>query len=150
MSGKSRPWRGNSHRRREIKRQLFGQHTHRPCCFCERPLSFDAATLEHVIPRSKRGRLVLANLKISCSPCNRERGDGDFEAFKARKREQMALGPLPPLPPPPAPRLPELDSDLHTTQMAAAAGGEPSTPPAPRRPAFQQDDRLVEALRSRK
>jgi 5-methylcytosine-specific restriction endonuclease McrA len=35
----------------------------------------NAPTLEHVIPRSKRGSNFLANLVVACWHCNSDRGD---------------------------------------------------------------------------
>ena len=45
----------------------------------------DLATLDHVVPRSKGGRLECGNLVLACRACNNERGIMDAGAFHARK-----------------------------------------------------------------
>ena len=65
------------------------------CCFCQQPTRLperrpgrqapDTATLEHVVPRGSGGSQGLRNCRISCWQCNNDRGDMDFEAFKALK-----------------------------------------------------------------
>lgn len=49
------------------------------CAYCHVKLVVkgkDAATLDHIIPRSKGGLAVATNLVTSCAPCNRKkRGD---------------------------------------------------------------------------
>ena len=73
----------NSHQKRELKRTLFGSRLTMRCCFCGCRLSFDEATLEHIVPLSKGGGWKPANLTISCSECNENRGPADFEVFKS-------------------------------------------------------------------
>lgn len=55
------------------------------CCFCGRELTREQATLEHVRLQSRGGPTEIENLKISCSPCNSERGDMGYEKFRGRK-----------------------------------------------------------------
>ena len=71
--------------RRELKKQLFDGRERVPCCFCHRELTREQATLEHVRPQSRGGKMELENLKISCQPCNSERGDMGYEKFRGRK-----------------------------------------------------------------
>lgn len=54
------------------------------CCFCGKQLSFRTATLEHIVPVSKRGSFNRSNLTISCSKCNSERGDKNFFEYLNR------------------------------------------------------------------
>ena len=50
------------------------------CYYCSKVLSLrpnaeNFATLDHVVPKSKGGSNGMRNLVISCSECNREKGD---------------------------------------------------------------------------
>jgi len=53
------------------------------CCFCERLYTLQEITIEHIIPRSKGGTNAISNLLLSCFKCNNDRGNIDFEKFKA-------------------------------------------------------------------
>jgi 5-methylcytosine-specific restriction endonuclease McrA len=72
--------------KRKMKLLLFGGHATRRCCFCRRPLTLGIATLDHVVPLSKGGGSSRGNLRISCGPCNNDRGDQNFEEY--RKKQQ--------------------------------------------------------------
>jgi 5-methylcytosine-specific restriction endonuclease McrA len=76
--------------RRELRKRLFAGRELVPCCFCGRQLDYEEATLEHVRPRSRGGPTLIENLKISCEPCNSERGDMGFEKFRGRKGQSCA------------------------------------------------------------
>lgn len=65
-----------------FKRHFFHGKEFVPCCYCEKPLSFRQATIEHILQSSKGGRTRLGNLAISCAPCNNERQDYTFEEWK--------------------------------------------------------------------
>ena len=46
------------------------------CCWCQKPLSFEEVTVEHLLARSRGGTNDPSNLAIACKPCNNEREDG--------------------------------------------------------------------------
>ena len=71
-------------RRREAKRTLFGGRDVVPCCFCQKPLTYAEATIEHVLPQSRGGTWDLSNLTISCAPCNSARGNMGYQKFRGR------------------------------------------------------------------
>lgn len=48
------------------------------CCFCGKQLSSRTATLEHIVPVSRKGSFNRSNLTISCERCNSDRGDKNF------------------------------------------------------------------------
>ena len=77
----------NSTQKKKIKIRLFGGRASYPCCFCGRILVLTTATLEHVMPLSMGGGWHITNLRLSCRPCNSERGNEDFWEFKNRKRD---------------------------------------------------------------
>jgi 5-methylcytosine-specific restriction endonuclease McrA len=46
-----------------------------PCCaYCQRPTSFGDLTWDHEHPIARGGALGLANLRLTCSRCNRLKG----------------------------------------------------------------------------
>lgn len=70
---------------------LSGPQNHR-CCYCghrmeeidKRLLPFiprNAATKEHVVPKSWGGKTLLENLVAACNQCNYLRGNMDYIAF---------------------------------------------------------------------
>lgn len=48
------------------------------CCYCDKTLTEDTITLEHIVPDSKRGTFNTTNLTVSCSECNNKRGNKPF------------------------------------------------------------------------
>lgn len=76
----------SSIKREHSKRQkslIFGNDTIKYCCYCEIPLSFEEATVEHIIPISKGGPDKLENLTIACPSCNNHRDSSySFEEWR--------------------------------------------------------------------
>ncbi len=54
---------------------LFNKEKYGKCCWCQKPLLFDDATVEHVIPLSEGGsdKISSGNLNIACLECNNGR-----------------------------------------------------------------------------
>lgn len=48
------------------------------CFYCKKDLTFDEATIDHKIPRSKGGKNSFKNLVVACFNCNQEKGDNLF------------------------------------------------------------------------
>lgn len=48
------------------------------CCYCDKVLTPEAVTMEHIVPDSKRGTFNTTNLTVSCSDCNNRRGNKPF------------------------------------------------------------------------
>lgn len=72
-----------------IKRRLFDGAKKKPCFYCKNNLTFDDATIDHKVPRSKGGETSLENSVISCRKCNNKKGSTSFEDFlKTRKWHQ--------------------------------------------------------------
>lgn len=61
-------------KRRTIKRQLLAQRPE--CHYCHRPLTFEKATLDHVLPRVKFPHLAndAGNVVLACYECNQRKG----------------------------------------------------------------------------
>lgn len=48
------------------------------CCYCDKILTPETVTMEHIVPDSKRGTFNTTNLTVSCSECNNRRGNKPF------------------------------------------------------------------------
>lgn len=48
------------------------------CCYCDRLLSPETVTMEHIVPDSRRGTFNTTNLTVSCSEHNNQRGNKPF------------------------------------------------------------------------
>lgn len=79
----------NTQTRHNRRRQLFGGRATVPCCFCRKTLIPATATIEHVRPISRGGSNDLSNLRLSCSPCNYDRGVRDFDEFQRETRKRI-------------------------------------------------------------
>ena len=59
------------------------------CAYCEAPMVLEpqnskrAATLDHVIPRSRGGEHHWENVVCACRTCNEEKGDMTADEFRA-------------------------------------------------------------------
>ena len=48
------------------------------CCYCDKVLTSETVTMEHIVPDSKRGTFNTTNLTVSCGDCNNKRGNKPF------------------------------------------------------------------------
>ena len=48
------------------------------CCYCDKVLTDETLTMEHIVPDSKRGTFNTTNLTPACGPCNNKRGNKPF------------------------------------------------------------------------
>lgn len=48
------------------------------CCYCDKPLTMETVTMEHIVPDSRRGTFNSTNLTVSCSEHNNQRGNKPF------------------------------------------------------------------------
>jgi hypothetical protein len=54
------------------------------CCYCDKVLTDELVTLDHIVPDSKRGSFNTTNLTISCADCNNRRGNVPFFEYCKR------------------------------------------------------------------
>lgn len=71
------------------KQAFFRQKNKVPCCYCEKLLTYEEATVEHIVQRSKGGPNVRENVTIACGPCNHHRQDYSFDEWKAIVRSAL-------------------------------------------------------------
>lgn len=48
------------------------------CCYCDKVLTLETVTMEHIVPDSRRGTFNTTNLTVSCSEHNNQRGNKPF------------------------------------------------------------------------
>lgn len=48
------------------------------CCYCDKQLTLETVTMEHIVPDSRRGTFNTTNLTVSCSEHNNQRGNKPF------------------------------------------------------------------------
>jgi hypothetical protein len=51
------------------------------CCYCDKVLTLQTVTLDHIVPDSKQGTFNATNLTPACAPCNNKRGNENFFEF---------------------------------------------------------------------
>lgn len=61
--------------RKRRKRLAVYQRDLYRCKLCGKQLTYEDATLDHVIPRSRGGSGALNNLVTACKPCNQWKDD---------------------------------------------------------------------------
>jgi len=63
---------------KDQKAKIWGSRRRRYCYYCGIKLTFDAATVDHLISRRNGGSGHLKNLVIACLNCNTEKGSNNF------------------------------------------------------------------------
>jgi len=80
-----------SDRRKQQKiRQRVIQRDGLICCFCDKELTEEELTLDHLVPVSFRGAFIYSNLSVACSPCNNKRGNRNFFEVAAAHKFNLA------------------------------------------------------------
>ncbi len=68
---------GNRH-----KKALFKGKNTVDCIYREKPITYNEATIEHIIPTAEGGINLRSNVAIACGPCNHNRQNLPFEVWK--------------------------------------------------------------------
>ncbi len=62
------------------------------CAYCDKILTEDSVTLDHIVPSSKRGTFNTTNLTVSCFDCNNKRGSRPlFDFLKKINANQQKI-----------------------------------------------------------
>lgn len=77
--------RKGSSRNRRIKLMNRGVDK---CHWCEKPLTIDSSTLEHIIPLSRGGLDNDNNTTLACAPCNNNRGS-EMPEIDCHKKQKV-------------------------------------------------------------
>lgn len=78
----TRPRRGQSGKMTRADR--IRQRTKGHCAYCGQYVPREKMTRDHVVPMSKGGATILANLVCACETCNQLKADMMLEEFRAR------------------------------------------------------------------
>jgi predicted restriction endonuclease len=69
----------------KLARKKFRQHIFESwewkCAYCDKQLSQDSATIDHILPKHKGGQNVKNNMLCSCSECNRLKGSAVLDVW---------------------------------------------------------------------
>jgi len=52
------------------------------CSYCTKKLTYQEATLDHIVPKSKNGKTEYSNLTLACNNCNTQKSNKDPNNFK--------------------------------------------------------------------
>lgn len=84
--------RSSNRHHRAFKQRAFGIAGNQPipCFWCDSPLYYRDATVEHIVARSLGGDNSPANLVIACLPCNQTKAEIEAILAAERRRERIA------------------------------------------------------------
>lgn len=76
-------WNGKNVKRRTVGfgKKFVEQNRNAKCVYCEKKLTMENVTADHLIPISLGGNNTQINLLAVCQPCNNERGVKPFNDF---------------------------------------------------------------------
>jgi 5-methylcytosine-specific restriction endonuclease McrA len=77
-----------SENRRRRKARLF-ELSGGKCFWCRVPLTYEDATIDHVVARGRGGSNALENLVLACEPCNQTRGCSKVSAAFVSRRKDL-------------------------------------------------------------
>lgn len=79
--------RPTSYIRRQIKKRVYKREKGQ-CFWCDVALTFEEATLDHIITAGRGGPFKPKNLVLACLPCNKRRDDLDPHQFALEQFQQ--------------------------------------------------------------
>ena len=71
------------------RRSKYQAKALQPCAYCRRPLTYEQATVDHRIPKSRGGRDVRRNFYICCGPCNAHKKNMTEDEYRTALRTGM-------------------------------------------------------------
>ena len=78
----------------KLARKKFRQHIFESwewkCAYCDKQLSQDSATIDHILPKHKGGQNVKNNMLCSCSECNRLKGSAVLDAWFCKNNRNFS------------------------------------------------------------
>lgn len=75
-------WSKQRRRRHRVIKQIYLRAQVWKCAYCGRRISYNSATYDHVVPRSRGGLNELQNKVLTCEPCNIAKADELPSAFE--------------------------------------------------------------------
>jgi hypothetical protein len=78
----------------KLARKKFRQHIFESwewkCAYCDKQLSQDSATIDHILPKHKGGQNVKNNMLCSCSECNRLKGSAVLDVWFCKNNRNFS------------------------------------------------------------
>lgn len=76
-------WGGKNVKRRTsgFAKEWITKHKNSICIYCEKTLTVQNATSDHIVPISKKGNNCQINMVVCCKSCNNERGNVEFNEY---------------------------------------------------------------------
>jgi 5-methylcytosine-specific restriction endonuclease McrA len=78
----------------KLARKKFRQHIFESwewkCAYCDKQLSQNSATIDHILPKHKGGQNVRNNMLCSCSECNRLKGSEVLDVWFCRDNRNFS------------------------------------------------------------
>lgn len=76
-------WSGKNVKRRTsgFAKEFIQRNRNAKCIYCERKLTHENATTDHIVPISEGGNNCQVNLVVTCFDCNNERGNLSFYEY---------------------------------------------------------------------
>jgi CRISPR/Cas system Type II protein with McrA/HNH and RuvC-like nuclease domain len=78
----------------KLARKKFRQHIFEAwnwrCAYCNRQLTQDSATIDHILPKHKGGQNVRNNMMCSCSNCNKSKGSDLLDVWFSRDNRNFS------------------------------------------------------------
>jgi hypothetical protein len=76
-------WSGKNVKRRTsgFAKEFISKNKNARCIYCERKLTMENATTDHIVPISDGGNNSKINLVVVCFDCNNERGSTPFTTY---------------------------------------------------------------------
>ena len=71
--------------KKTIRKQLYFQQF-KKCCWCNKEMLLEEATIEHIRAKADGGTDDLINLQVACADCNHSRGHRLRDAIVAERR----------------------------------------------------------------
>lgn len=85
-------YRGKNVKRRSLgfAKDFVNNNRKAKCIFCEKKLTLENATTDHIIPISQGGNNCQVNLIVVCSDCNSDRGTMKFYEYLIYKNKKYS------------------------------------------------------------
>jgi 5-methylcytosine-specific restriction endonuclease McrA len=83
-------WSGKNVKRRTIgfAKEFVKNNKNAKCIYCEKKLTLENATADHVVPIALGGNNCQINIVVCCQPCNSERGTISFNDYIKNKNNK--------------------------------------------------------------
>ena len=86
-------WNGKNVKRRTIgfAKNFVSNNKNAKCIYCEKELTMENATTDHIVPIADGGNNCQVNLMVCCQPCISERGTIPFNEYLKNKNPKYRV-----------------------------------------------------------